>query len=245
MGSFYMLAELWEILYNFYTKLFLRKINMKIERNNLCPCGSGKKYKYCCLNSTNVNQAPCIKYKSNIEGICKNIENRTLLSKIFLELYKFIDKYNFRGACHEISSIMYVLLSETGFSPKICLGEIEFDDYRSFDHSWIELNDKIVDIAIAYPHTSFISNPILLNMDIYSKTLTTLKYGITKNGIDFMSKLILKTNLMDYMDKSPNFKGSSWFVVQLISDCLNLGINTQEIKKKYQNTKWKFIKKSF
>lgn len=23
----------------------------KIQRNELCPCGSGKKYKYCCLNS--------------------------------------------------------------------------------------------------------------------------------------------------------------------------------------------------
>lgn len=23
---------------------------MKIGRNELCPCGSGKKYKYCCMN---------------------------------------------------------------------------------------------------------------------------------------------------------------------------------------------------
>jgi len=27
---------------------------MKTGRNDLCPCGSGKKYKYCCLNTPEV-----------------------------------------------------------------------------------------------------------------------------------------------------------------------------------------------
>jgi tetratricopeptide (TPR) repeat protein len=29
---------------------------MKIHRNDLCLCGSGKKYKYCCINNPNLNQ---------------------------------------------------------------------------------------------------------------------------------------------------------------------------------------------
>ena len=28
----------------------IRRNNQKIGRNQLCPCGSGKKYKKCCLN---------------------------------------------------------------------------------------------------------------------------------------------------------------------------------------------------
>lgn len=187
-----------------------------------------------------------MRLEENIRDICKNIENGELLSKIFLELYKFIDTYNFKGACHETASIMYVLLSETGFSPKICLGEIELNEYTTFDHSWIELNGKIIDIAIAYPlQPYFVSNPILLNIDVISQTFTDLKYGIRKNGIDQQSEYILQTNLMDYMNNSPNFEGGSWFVVQQISNALNLGINTQNIKQKYQSTKWHFIEKDF
>ena len=214
---------------------------MKIERNGLCPCGSGKKYKHCCLNNDYMNQLPYIKYQKNINEICQNISNGELLYKIFLELYKFIDRNNFIGACHETSAIMYVLLSETGFSPKICLGEVEFNEYQSFDHSWIELDKQIIDIAIAYPNMFFISNPILLDMDISSKTRTNLKYGIVKNGIDLASKIILQTNLVDYMHNSPNFKGGSWAVIQMISNTLNLGINIPTIKPKYENIKWNFI----
>ena len=31
------------------TRTFIRKFNRKVGRNELCPCGSGKKYKNCCM----------------------------------------------------------------------------------------------------------------------------------------------------------------------------------------------------
>jgi len=30
----------------------------KVGRNDLCPCGSGKKYKYCCLLKIKANEHP-------------------------------------------------------------------------------------------------------------------------------------------------------------------------------------------
>lgn len=50
---------------------------MEIGRNDLCPCGSGKKYKKCCINSpirkvTNVNTIPIENSKSNFEYIKSN-----------------------------------------------------------------------------------------------------------------------------------------------------------------------------
>ena len=33
------------------TKTIIRKYDKKIGRNDPCPCGSGKKYKNCCLNN--------------------------------------------------------------------------------------------------------------------------------------------------------------------------------------------------
>ena len=31
------------------TRTIIRKYDKKVGRNDLCPCGSGKKYKHCCL----------------------------------------------------------------------------------------------------------------------------------------------------------------------------------------------------
>jgi uncharacterized protein YchJ len=31
------------------------KVNKKVGRNDPCPCGSGKKYKHCCLKKNNIN----------------------------------------------------------------------------------------------------------------------------------------------------------------------------------------------
>ena len=36
---------------------------MDISRNNLCPCGSGKKYKKCCLNAGATSQSPSPRFR--------------------------------------------------------------------------------------------------------------------------------------------------------------------------------------
>ena len=38
---------------------------MKIGRNELCPCGSGKKYKYCCMGKENIEEEFEIGKKKN------------------------------------------------------------------------------------------------------------------------------------------------------------------------------------
>ena len=38
------------------TRTYIRVHNKKIGRNELCPCGSGKKFKNCCINSGEYNQ---------------------------------------------------------------------------------------------------------------------------------------------------------------------------------------------
>ncbi len=35
------------------TRTIIHKYNKKIGRNDLCPCGSGKKFKKCCINNDN------------------------------------------------------------------------------------------------------------------------------------------------------------------------------------------------
>lgn len=35
------------------TRTIIHQYNKKIGRNDLCPCGSGKKFKHCCMNNDN------------------------------------------------------------------------------------------------------------------------------------------------------------------------------------------------
>lgn len=37
------------------TRTIIREYNKKIGRNDPCPCGSGKKYKHCCMNEEKYN----------------------------------------------------------------------------------------------------------------------------------------------------------------------------------------------
>lgn len=52
----------------------------KIGRNQLCPCGSGKKYKYCCLDK-GIGFAPQ-KYMSKVEEYIANHEKKDILNLI-------------------------------------------------------------------------------------------------------------------------------------------------------------------
>lgn len=42
---------------------------MKAERNDPCPCGSGKKYKKCCLPNEEANE---VKYQQELNAVCDN-----------------------------------------------------------------------------------------------------------------------------------------------------------------------------
>ena len=44
---------------------------MKIGRNDPCPCGSGKKYKYCCLNKRGIYIKDGVDEKTAIRNIVK------------------------------------------------------------------------------------------------------------------------------------------------------------------------------
>ena len=64
---------------------------MKIGRNDLCPCGSGKKYKYCCLN----NKEEAIKQKqiaSDMYGALFGLHKMMLESKPHIRKYRKIRK---------------------------------------------------------------------------------------------------------------------------------------------------------
>lgn len=73
---------------------------MKIGRNEPCPCGSGKKYKRCCINRTTIEPR-----NINTLSIENSQTNFAYIEKISLKLEKILSKYNLEDVTRAIFCI--------------------------------------------------------------------------------------------------------------------------------------------
>ena len=91
---------------------------MKIGRNDPCPCGSGKKYKNCCLRKETMSIPDRIKQAVKESGYNEDIGN------VLANMYRYMERKQWWGACHASCAALYVCLSEIGYKPKLCIGEV-------------------------------------------------------------------------------------------------------------------------
>lgn len=152
---------------------------------------------------------------------------------VISRLYNIMLLNEMRGFCHASASILYVCLCELGLQPKLVIGEANIEN-KYFDHSWISLDGKIIDLAIALPlDYSDEVGPVILNTDLKINKKTIVEYG-NNSGQDFAedTKKIITTNFTEYMNNAP-FKQGLWSFVKLV---LNKDINIKEFQQKYNNT---------
>ena len=115
---------------------------MKIGRNAPCPCGSRKKYKNCCLRKETMS------IPDRIKQAVKESEYNEDIGNVLANMYRYMERKQWWDACHASCAALYVCLSEIGYKPKLCIGEV-LGQGLYFDHSWINLDDKMIDLAIS------------------------------------------------------------------------------------------------
>ncbi len=206
---------------------------MKISRNDPCPCGSGKKYKQCCLNSKN----PSNEYEL-IRTVVSQGGYSVDLADSICNLLRYMKEKTWIGACHATCAALYVSLVELGYGPKLCMGEVEIPSFV-FDHSWIELDGRIIDIAVSMTLIGGglpISNPVVLDINICTGEKYDVMYG-TRNGrgLDPEAGGVASVSFCRYMDSFPDERNGLWGVVEKI---LEKKIDIELLKDKYKNTKW-------
>lgn len=212
---------------------------MKIGRNDPCPCGSDKKYKKCCLSKDVPDIYQCIK-----DTVAKN-GYPSKLSDTICAMLRYMKKNNLLGGCHATASAMYVALSEQGFKTELCVGEIGSPDMSPFDHSWVTVDDKVIDLAcyMPLPNPAGITNasyPIVLSTDVVTKSTPKLTYGVeTGLGFDFQTQQLLRMPFVDYLDNYPFEKNGLWTVIQRISP---VPINYRTLREKYSDVQRKICK---
>lgn len=206
---------------------------MSIGRNDPCPCGSGLKYKKCCLLKEKLFNP-----RESITQIIAENQYPDVLAKTLNNLLEYIQINKWQGACHASCAALYVALNELGFSPILCAGEADADDFI-FDHSWIELDGKIIDVAIAFPLTNVqTSNVVLFGKDIFTKAPSRIVYGTSRGrGLDADANIATTIPFTMYMNNFPDAPNGLWSVVEYL---LQRKIDIGAMRVKYASTKWQF-----
>ena len=199
---------------------------MKIGRNDPCPCGSGKKYKNCCLRKDTMSVSEQIRYAVKENGYKEDIGD------VLTNMYRYMERKQWWGACHASCSALYVALSELGYSPKLCIGEM-LGQGLYFDHSWIELDGQILDIAISMTlwGGAPVSEPIVFGKNIRSGKEPVIKYGVPGRGIEGETLVVNSLPFIDYMDGFPDEKNGLWGVVQ---ELLGRKVDIPDLREKYK-----------
>lgn len=156
------------------------------------------------------------------------------LTNVFGASLKWIYSNEYRGGCHDTSAAIYVLLTECGLSPVLCIGEVKQGQYY-FDHSWVELNSKIYDAAVCMPNMEGVpSAPVFASIDLSTKDETELIYGLASpTGYDGEAQVISSMTLDEYSLLHTDDPNKVWNLTKLLGREAGLKVNVAKIREKY------------
>jgi len=184
--------------------------------------------------------------KMRISSLVVNAGYDEEVLNIILNTYDYMRRANrtgLFGGCHALSSVLYVIFSELGLNPKLFIGECQKPGDKPFDHSWITLDQKILDIAIYMPLQGLmgsITGPVIFDVDTLTMKKTETAYGIN-TGLPMSKETLLAkdTPFSEYMSKFPCEYGGLWTAAKKIAPSV-LNTDTQKLYIKYSDTKRNF-----
>lgn len=176
----------------------------------------------------------------NMESIVDENGYDAEISDTIINLFDYIIRTNLRGACHALTAVLYVAFKEMGYKPIMKIGECKYKKHLPFDHSWLELNQKVIDLAIFMPLQDVQGShggPNILGKDTITNKNSLVEYGIN-TGLEFSDHTIfaIKTPLTEYMNKFPFEDEGLWSVLEKIYVYEN-ELDIDELKIKYAKTK--------
>lgn len=156
-----------------------------------------------------------------------NQEQKRLFLEYCDNLYAFMKKHEWYGACHATTAMIYVFAKKLGIDCLPCIGECKQEGYKPFDHSWLLIDGSINDIAIAMPfELNMAKGPVYDSIDTRTGKIVDMDYGIKFLGLGPQAELAYSKNLYDYLKESPE--------VNLI----NIVIELSKLSKVYITRRW-------
>lgn len=194
------------------------------------------------MNSMDWQCYNCINAHASIShGINEIIENNNYqkeVADVILNLYDYMIKNRWFGACHAISAVLYVALKEMGYNVVTKTGECKLNGELPFDHSWVEIDGKKIDLAIFMPLNRKIGKyggPNICDIDVLSMIPHNVLYGInTGLSLHGNTKLVINISLAEYMSNYPNEQNGLWTVLMKIYPYKNK-LNIDKLRLKYNS----------
>lgn len=163
-------------------------------------------------------------------------EKSDIILETFFAVVDYYKKYPNPGACHLISSILYVLLREQGITNELCIGVVKDENGMPFDHSWIEINGEVFDIAIQRPLNGTEHSLVYASYELLTGEKHKRVYGISSLDLDNEAARAKNMNFNAYMIGYPHFKYGAWNIVKDIGKTLKLKLNIQGMVDTYSDT---------
>jgi hypothetical protein len=176
-----------------------------------------------------------------LERITEQSESIKYQTKAFNAALQFIWKDHFTGACHNLSAVIYIILSELNVESTLCIGEVK-DSNKLFDHSWVEVGEKIIDAAISLPldhaDAAFVGGPVFRSVDLSTNRHTSLHYGIeSKNGLDSVARSVREKDLAGFGDMQVADGADEsilvWNLAQNLASDVGLIVCADNLRRKY------------
>ena len=185
------------------------------------------------------------KIKNNIQKTIREYGYDENVTKVIIGLYDYMTENKFFGGCHVLSSVLYVAFSGLGFKTGIFVGECEKKGEKPFDHSWITVDNKIVDLAIYFPLTqkiNSISGPVIFGLDAINLNDVKTAYGInTGLPMSIDTQRVINMSFIEYMDNFPKEPCGLWSVLERVLPS-SYHFDLDELRRKYSNTTRQFVR---
>lgn len=168
------------------------------------------------------------------ERASASLPNGKRLFQAYAALLNFASQNDWTGACHDSSAALFMVLSEMGFSPSLVIGEVKAPA-GTFDHSWIEVDGKIFDVAVGFPGEDghYVGPSVFASLNLDTGEPTELEYGVrSPGGFDHVGHFVANSNLKDYSTAQP--AGSTiWDITPYIGAACGVKLRKSDLRRKY------------
>lgn len=165
------------------------------------------------------------------------------LNDAYYLLLEFIIKNNDYGACHSTSVVLYILMSELGFNPELCIGEVRCGvDSHAFDHSWVVLDGLIYDASVVLPHPCGYSNtgPIFASIDLNTGKLVNANYGEFVEGFGDDASIVYPMTIGEYAASIYPFL---WSYAKDLLTSMDIETTNEYLRNKYKSLRRMLVRK--
>ena len=166
------------------------------------------------------------------------------IADVIGKLLTYMRKNYLTGAGKPVSAALYVALSELGFQPQICTGQIRTPAGKLVENTWLLLNGKVIDLAVYMPlrdPINSISGPVVLGIDLITMQPAASEYGVISDMplIEEVSDG-LSMPFMKFMNGFPLEREGLWTVVVNILPP-EMNVRTIDLKERYPDVQENFV----